>query len=527
MPDGYWEGYLGRVRALVSAQGAKLSATKSTENSRVILAFTALGRDATAVAGKDLVAPLADMDWVTRQGINGAIFALIAANSGGYTIPADAGVTNQTTEAKLIAFILDRELGKGTAAAGGWALSGTDPDPDITAMALQSLAPYYGQAGYVDLTQAVDRALIRLSGMQLADGGFAATDFAGGAPCCESAAQVVIALTALGVDPTADARFVKAGGTPMTALLGFYQESTGAFEHDASGGGENLMATEQAMLALTAYDRLHAGEPALYDMTDATAPATRIADIPVVGQPMTPSTSVDLPTRIEFADGTARDVAWTSSATSVAGIRGGSLLTCLDEGTATLTATDVDGSGRSAEIAVTVARAVTGLRTPLAKIYLVRGTRDWKPFVAADSVTNGTAGISAKLAFSSSRPDVATVSATTGKITALMTGSTTVTAQAMNGKSLSISVTVTARRTVLRSFGLSGLPASLKAGKTAQLKLKPGPASATNLKTTFKSSNTRVATIDAAGRVRALKKGSARVTVTLAGKKLVKNLTVK
>jgi uncharacterized protein YjdB len=528
VPDGYWEGYLARVRTLVSTQGARLSTSKSTDNSRVILAFTALGRDATAIAGADLVAPLADMDWVTRQGVNGAIFALIAANSGDYEIPVDTDVVNQTTEDKLIAFILDRELGKGTAAAGGWAMSGTDPDPDITAMALQSLAPYYGQAGYADLTQAVDRALISLSGMQLADGGFAAADFAGGAPCCESNAQVIIALTALGVDPTTDARFVKAGGTPMTALLSFYQEGTGAFEHDASGGGENLMATEQAMLALASYDRLQAGEPTLYDMADASpGPATRIADIPMVGSPMTPGASVDLPARLEFADGTTGDVTWTSSAASVAGIRGGSLLTCLDEGTATLTATDVDGNGRSAEIAVTVARAVTGLRTALTKIYLVKGTKDWKPFVAADSVTNGTAGIFAKLTFSSSRPDVATVSATTGKITALKAGSTTITVQAMNGKSLSISVTVTARRTALRSFGISGLSASLRSGKTAQLKLRPGPASATNLMATFKSSNTRVATVDAAGRVKALKKGSARITVTLGGKKLVKNLTVK
>ncbi len=525
VPKGYWEGYVGRVRDFVAARGAKLHATKSTENTRVILALTALGRDPCVIAGKNLLAPLAGMDWVTRQGVNGASFALIAADSGGYTIPTDTSVADQTTEAKLITFILDRELGKGTAAAGGWALIGTEADPDITAMALQACAPYVGSAGHADLTAAVDRALAKLSAIQLANGGFAASAYAGGAPCSESSAQVIIALTALGVDPTADARFVKVGGNPMTALLGFYRG--GAFTHDAAGSGEDQMATEQAMLALTAYDRFKAGRPALYDMSDATPLATRITDIWAASHPVAPGTSVALPTRLAFADGNACHVAWASSAPTVATLGDDSVLTGVAEGTATLTATATDGSGRTARITVTVAKAVTKLRTPLAKIYLARGTRNWKPFVAADSVTNGKATITAKLTFTSNRPDIAKVSSTTGWITALKTGTATITAKALNGKALRIRVIVAARRTDLRSFGLSGFAASLKTGKTAQLKLNPRPATATDLKATFKSSDPKIATLDAAGKITALKKGSVAITVTLSGKKLVKKLRVK
>lgn len=431
LPAGYWQGYLGRVSEYVAARGDKLHGAKSTDNERVILALTALGRDPTVIAGHDLVAPLADMDWVTNQGINGAVFALIAANSGAYTIPTDVAVANQATEAKLIAFILGREVNKDTAEAGGWTLIGSEADPDITAMVLQASAPYYEKAGYADLTQAVDRALTKLSAMQLADGGFQPASFMGGEPTSESSAQVVIALTALGVDPTTDARFVKAGGNPMTALLS-YAQNNGSFLHTKSGGGVNQMATEQAYLALVAHKRFKAGARALYDMKDS----------------------------------------------------------------------------------------VTKLRTPLTKVYLVKGTRNWKPVVLGD------AGIAPTLTFGSSKATVASVSAT-GKINALKVGTSTITARALNGKTLRTSVIVAARRTALRSFTFTGLAASLKVGGTAQLKLEPRPAKATNLKATFRSSNVKVVTVDAAGKVRALKKGSVSITVTLADKKRVKKLTVK
>lgn len=273
VPDGYWQGYVKRVEDFVVAKGPKLNPRKSTDNSRVILALTALRRDPRSIAEKNLLAPLADMNWVTEQGINGAIFTLIATQSGGYAIPTDPGVANQATEAKLITFILDRELNKGTDSAGGWSLGGSELDPDITAMALQACAAYYRSSEHADVTAAVDRALAALSAAQLSDGGFASAEFAGGTANCESSAQVIIALTALGIDPTVDSRFVKADSNPITALLGFYQGG-GVFNHDATGSGESQMSTEQALLSLVAYQRLKAGKPSLYSMSDAipTAP---------------------------------------------------------------------------------------------------------------------------------------------------------------------------------------------------------------------------------------------------------------
>ena len=111
------------IKAVQDA-GGELSDKKFTEYSRVILALTAIGKDPADVGGYDLLAKLADMDKVTYQGLNGAIFALIALDSAGYEVPAAAEDANQTSREALVAYILDKQLSD-----GGWALSGDSADP--------------------------------------------------------------------------------------------------------------------------------------------------------------------------------------------------------------------------------------------------------------------------------------------------------------------------------------------------------------------------------------------------------------
>ncbi|MBQ3264484.1 MAG: DUF4430 domain-containing protein [Ruminococcus sp.] len=137
---------------------------------------------------------------------------------------------------------------------GGWAVMGSYGDVDVTAMTLQALAPYYGRRG--DVTDAVDRALMLLSDRQLDSGGFKTM----GAENCESAAQVIIALSALGVDAQTDGRFIKDGGSVMNAMLR-YSVGDGSFAHiDVS----NSNATMQVFCALTAYERYCYGQGPLY-----------------------------------------------------------------------------------------------------------------------------------------------------------------------------------------------------------------------------------------------------------------------
>lgn len=255
VPAGYYDSI---VKAVQAAAG-NLSDTKYTEYSRTILALTALGKNPADVGGYDLLNKLADMDKVTYQGINGAIFALIALDSGRYDVPAAPEGTNQTSREALVAYLLDAELPE-----GGWALSGDTADVDITAMALQALAGYQSQS---EVKNAVDRALDTLSTLQLADGGFGSW----GTVNSESCAQVIIALTALGIDPTTDSRFLKHGFSPLDALCAFYTD--GGFRH-SKDGAVDAIATEQALCALTAYYRFTNDLSALYDMADTAVDAT-------------------------------------------------------------------------------------------------------------------------------------------------------------------------------------------------------------------------------------------------------------
>ena len=253
-PEGYYENVVEYVKAEIN-ENEQLHRAKSTDNSRVILALTAAGYDVTDVDGHNLLMGLADMTYVKKQGINGPIWALIAFDCYKYDIPENPSASEQVTREKLIAYILEKQLED-----GGWALSGTKADPDMTGMAIQSLAPYYNTNA--EVKAALDEALDCLSALQYDNGGFGSID----GTCSESCAQVIVALTALGINPETDARFVKNGVSVLDAMCLFAIEN-GGFAHIPEGE-LNGMATEQGQYALASYFRFLEGKTALYDMTD-------------------------------------------------------------------------------------------------------------------------------------------------------------------------------------------------------------------------------------------------------------------
>lgn len=248
IPESYFTVYGENVAAYTAQQAGVLHERKYTEYSRVILAWTAMGRNATDVGGFDLTAPLANFDQTVFQGINGPVFALLALDSGNYTLPE----TGATREAYLT-YILTAQTSD-----GGWNLAGNVGNVDLTAMALQALAKYQDRP---DVAEAVEKALDFLSGQQDATGGFPID----GAESSESLAQVIVAMTELGV-PLTDSRFVKNGHTVLSRMLDFRLEN-GAFSH-IMDEDEDLMATEQCFYAMVAFSRQEQGQSSLYRMAE-------------------------------------------------------------------------------------------------------------------------------------------------------------------------------------------------------------------------------------------------------------------
>lgn len=252
IPGDFFDSYYNNVEKIVKDKKGILHSRKYTEYSRVIIALTAIGKNPESVAGYNLLIPLGDFENTVWQGINGAIWALIALDSGNYEIPENPDASIQATREMYVNHILEKQTQD-----GGWALSGATADPDITGMALQALSVYRKNER---VQSAIDTALKAMSAIQDSKGGFSSF----GASNTESCAQMLVALCSLGISVD-DERFVKNGYTIVDNLLNYYTPSSG-FAHDKDG--LSLLATEQGLYGMVALKRAMEQKNSLYDMSD-------------------------------------------------------------------------------------------------------------------------------------------------------------------------------------------------------------------------------------------------------------------
>ena len=264
VPEEYYQDFYSAVEAYVKAADGVLHEKKYSEYSRVIIGLAAIGKDARNVAGYDLTKPLGDFDKTVWQGLNGAIWALLALDSRDYPMPVNPEAETQATRQMYVDHILSRQMPD-----GGWNLYGgtgnTSPeaqtsDPDITGMVLQALSKYMDQPA---VAKAVDEALDCMSRYQEEDGGYGTL----GTVNCESAVQILVALCELGISPD-DPRFVKNGKSVLDNVLS-YQTKSGGFLHTADGSGNNQLTSEQGFYGLVDVLRLVQGKNSLYRMSDA------------------------------------------------------------------------------------------------------------------------------------------------------------------------------------------------------------------------------------------------------------------
>lgn len=188
---------------------------------------------------------------IGEQGMMSYLYGLLMLNG----MPVQDGVW---TRDALVQEILSKQLSD-----GGFAITGTEGDIDVTAMALQALAPYYRKAreneNDAQIVQAIEKALVFLSEKQLATGDFENR----GTPNAESTAQVILALCALEMDVWTDEAFLKEGVTLLDGLSR-YQNADGGFCHTEQTAS-NDMAASQVFAALSAVNRSMQGKCFLFD----------------------------------------------------------------------------------------------------------------------------------------------------------------------------------------------------------------------------------------------------------------------
>jgi len=230
-----------RYIASLSDYIGKSGAVGATTRQKYALALLSAG------VTSDFTEQTAD-ETIGALGIMSKIFGLHLLNNGVKSSKYD--------RATLVSEIIDAQLSD-----GGFALTGGVGDIDVTAMALASLAPNIGLDG---VSAAVDKALLMISSRQLDDGGF--VGFSG--ENAESAAQVLLALSSLGIDCESDARFIKNGNTVIDALAA-YRLSDGSFSH-VPGGEYNFSATSQAYYSLVSFVRMKDGKTPLLVLDNAS-----------------------------------------------------------------------------------------------------------------------------------------------------------------------------------------------------------------------------------------------------------------
>jgi C1A family cysteine protease len=189
------------------------------------------------------------------------------------------------------------------------------------------------------------------------------------------------------------------------------------------------------------------------------------------------------------------------------------------EGEVTVTAQSDDSKDIVTTARIDVVKKVTSIVSPIKTIYLKKGSSYTLPV----DVYTGKTRVNAKLKYHSSNKKALSVSAS-GKLKAGSVSRRTkakITVEALNGHKKTFTVYVVPEAVRLKSVSITGAPSSLKVGKYKQLKLKLGNASATNLTPKFSSSKKSVISVDKGGMIHALKKGKARITVHVGGRKAV------
>jgi len=190
-------------------------------------------------------------------------------------------------------------------------------------------------------------------------------------------------------------------------------------------------------------------------------------------------------------------------------------------GTATITVTTNDGK-KTAKCTVTVVNPVTSILVVAEQrtVYIKKGATATLRVIPVTSD-----GSTAKLTWGSSDRSIVTVDST-GKIKGIKAGTVKITASTNNGKSVVITVIVGGKAPTSVAISNASKVKTMNVGNVVRMTFTIKPKDAQGV-LAFKSSNTSIVSVNTVGQLRAVKKGSATITVTLGNRKTTLKITVK
>ena len=241
--DAYYESVVKEVKSWSHRE-------KPTNIERVSLALSIIGKDITNVDGINLAEMIYNHTRLD-YGSNELAFALIALDARNTYIPDTALWTRE----KMIAELLKFQNPK----TGGFGLADNETTSvDMTAMVLQAIAKY--KDSNEEVNKAIEKALDYLKNNMSSKYDF-------GTP--EGTAQVLIALSALGIDPLSeDEGFGTSYKNIITRLMDYYDQETGGFTRTPGDKKPTEMTAVQVLQGFNSYQRYVNGESSYWDLTD-------------------------------------------------------------------------------------------------------------------------------------------------------------------------------------------------------------------------------------------------------------------
>jgi len=210
---------------------------------------------------------------------------------------------------------------------------------------------------------------------------------------------------------------------------------------------------------------------------------------------------------VEPSGATEKGVIWTSSNSGVASVLGG-VITANLPGFAEIVATTVDGA-KSAAIEVIVTNPPVGIVFE-SDLKIAVGERTFPKYgFMPPSATDKS------VKWSSSNENVATVDASTGEITGVTFGTTTITAVLLSNNNVTGNCKVEVSAIFVTGVTLTPKTLNLEVGETSTISYATIPSNAENQSVTWSTSDAGIATVDQlTGLITGITEGQAAITVT-------------